>query len=666
MINASLAKSSTLVIASMHRSGSSLTAALLQSARLHIGTRLMKPLPENIKGYFENLDFCEFHEAILESQEVSKFGWTLQEKIDVEENFIKLAQELVTQNAISALWGWKDPRTTLFLDFWAELLPTANFLLIYRSPWEVVDSLYRRQSDEIFKEKPELAVKFWIHYNTKILNFVNRFPERCFLINIQTLISTKNLWIEVMNEKFSINLQSPEAQIYDVSLLHTQAVNSYRPSAIAHYFPEAIDLLRELDARAWQGDKNSDLLWQDLLKPDLYRTWAFQDWVDLRRLEGQYKTVQTNSEQSQSQLHQANTELEKIKSQLHQANTELEYVKSELHQTEQVLEQSQSQLHQTNVELEQSQSQLHQTDQVLELSQSQLHQANTELEKTKSQLYQSEQILEKSQSELHQTNTQLEHVQSQLHQTEQVLEQSQSQLHETEQVLEQSQSQLHETKQVLEQSQSQLHQTHTQLEQARSQLHETEQVLEQSQSQLHETEQVLEQSQSQLHQIYTKREQVQFQLHQTEQALEQSQMQISQSQAELEEVKLQLHQAEFTLTQTTSQLHQHEQKELERSQLQDKLIRCGVETKQMHYQLLVWEAWYAHYKSDSLTMQVYLQHSLKHTPFSRTQTILNWLESFSQYSSEKGCLLDSLSLTSSYEWQQLVKPVASKALSKNS
>ncbi len=46
-----------------------------------------------------------------------------------------------------------------------------TLLLIYRSPWEVVDSLYRR-GDKAFVDQPELAVKMWMHYNYKILDFL--------------------------------------------------------------------------------------------------------------------------------------------------------------------------------------------------------------------------------------------------------------------------------------------------------------------------------------------------------------------------------------------------------------------------------------------------------------------------------------------------------------
>jgi uncharacterized protein YihD (DUF1040 family) len=58
-----------------------------------------------------------------------------------------------------------------------------------------------------------------------------------------------------------------------------------------------------------------------------------------------------------------------------------------------------------------------------------------------------------------------------------------------------------------------------------------------------------------------------------------------------------------------------------------------------------------------------LQQSLKFTSLSRTETILNWLESFSRLASEHGYPLNIQELTNSAEWQHLVHRVtAAKVL----
>lgn len=64
-----------VVITGMHRSGTSLTTSLLQSAGVFIGDRLLGNNLSNPKGHFEDLDFVEFHQQLLQAQGLSDEGW---------------------------------------------------------------------------------------------------------------------------------------------------------------------------------------------------------------------------------------------------------------------------------------------------------------------------------------------------------------------------------------------------------------------------------------------------------------------------------------------------------------------------------------------------------------------------------------------------------------
>ncbi|MEG4031091.1 MULTISPECIES: glycosyltransferase [unclassified Microcoleus] len=74
----------------------------------------------------------------------------------------------------------------------------------------------------------------------------------------------------------------------------------------------------------------------------------------------------------------------------------------------------------------------------------------------------------------------------------------------------------------------------------------------------------------------------------------------------------------------------------------------------VHYSSLVWNAWQAYCQEDLSAMQKWLQESLKYTPFLNTETLLNWVEYFGNFSSAKGHYLDTYSLINLAEWQQLV------------
>jgi glycosyltransferase involved in cell wall biosynthesis len=75
----------------------------------------------------------------------------------------------------------------------------------------------------------------------------------------------------------------------------------------------------------------------------------------------------------------------------------------------------------------------------------------------------------------------------------------------------------------------------------------------------------------------------------------------------------------------------------------------------VRYSFLVWKAWHAYCEEDLIGMQKWLQESLKFTPFLSTETLLNWVECFGNFSLSKGHHLDTYSLSKSVEWQQLVE-----------
>jgi len=681
------------IITGMHRSGTSLTASIMQSAGVNIGRRLMEATEFNAKGYFENPDFFEFHLDAFRALGVNIDGWTLEKNLQINPPLIDRAKYIVEQNRLSSVWGWQEPRTSLFLDFWAKLLPEAKFLLIYRSPWEVADSLYRR-GDEMFQSQPELAIKYWQHYNQKILNFYNREQHRCLLTNLKTIVQYQNAYIDTINHKFNVDLSHPAPTAYDPSLLRTEiSSNSQRPTLIDHYFPEAIELYQELEGRGWHPEQTPDFSWQELLKPTLYKTWAFQEWVNLRQLEIENKSLK-------SQLPEEQVGLEEAKA----IQAELELTKTQLKTAEKLLDQSQTQLQETETVLEQSQEQLQKTESVLETSQKQLYQnrdqfnqTNSELEKTKTQLYQAQwevqryqfqsheweenkvQLqkiqwdVQRYQSQLHQTQEELEYyelhrqewedAQSQLDQVEVSLSQLTTQLQQTQKREERFQIQLHQTLEELEQTKTQLQHDQDNFQETSNQVKQLKRDLKRSTSQLYQVQSEfdvshsqLQQSESQLEQTQTELTEIKSQFQESNRDLKQKQAQVNQLQTELKRSQSQMYQLQIELAQSQLQIQQIH----ERQQLEQTLSNDPQKHTEMDYNLLIWDAWNAYRNGKLPQMKAHLQKALKLTTASPSEIILTWLESFSKLSLAQGMELDSESLTNSEEWQQLVRQMTLK------
>lgn len=247
-MGAEMGMPSVLCIIGMHRSGTSLVSSLLQSGGLDIGQRLLGARAGNVKGHFEDLDFIRFHIQVLRSLRLPPSGYTLERSLPIRGRHVLQARTLIDERRRRRVpWGWKDPRTTLFLDFWQQMLPEARFLLLYRYPWDVVDSMLRRGDDEI-RANPDSALRIWIHYNRLLLDFHDRFPERCLCVGSYRAAKAPMLLREALARKFGLELR-PLADLYDASLLHR--VGSARgASLVQHHFDEAVELYEQLNARA--------------------------------------------------------------------------------------------------------------------------------------------------------------------------------------------------------------------------------------------------------------------------------------------------------------------------------------------------------------------------------------------------------------------------------
>jgi glycosyltransferase involved in cell wall biosynthesis len=176
-----------LVIGGMHRSGTSLMAALAREAGFDLGTRLLLAGLGNPRGHFEDLEFLAFHDAALAARRAGaltvppdfSFAPTAREE--------EAARALLAERQAKPRWGFKDPRATLFLDFWADRLPAARFLLLYRHPVEVILSLLRRGMNLEAMAYPASALRCWEVHNERALAFRMAHPERCELWDLRAL-----------------------------------------------------------------------------------------------------------------------------------------------------------------------------------------------------------------------------------------------------------------------------------------------------------------------------------------------------------------------------------------------------------------------------------------------------------------------------------------------
>lgn len=242
-----------VIVAGMHRSGTSLAASILADSGVHLGDAVMGPGEGNPEGHFEDLEILAFHRHILAANGLGTDGFTAQREISVPPAVWPESRRLVAARRSRGLpWGWKEPRTTLFLDHWAEAVPEARFLLLFRRPWEVVDSLFRR-GDLAFALHPPLTIAVWRRYNEAIRDFHERHPDRCLLVETAQLTADREWFASRLCEVFGVEAAGGSSRFKPG--LMVEDPDSSRAGLLAATDEEAFDLYLDLRSRA--GSRSS-------------------------------------------------------------------------------------------------------------------------------------------------------------------------------------------------------------------------------------------------------------------------------------------------------------------------------------------------------------------------------------------------------------------------
>lgn len=165
-----MAKSSKgICVLGSGRSGTSVVTGALDIMGVELGSNLLSPNHTNPKGFWEDKQIIEFHNALL--KKLGPFNhpenWWLSK--DLESNVESIKKYLESQYSPKKVWAFKDPRTCYFLPFWKllfnELKVEAHYLIMIRNPLDVADSFIkaysRSQNDalSIWKKRLLLALK---------------------------------------------------------------------------------------------------------------------------------------------------------------------------------------------------------------------------------------------------------------------------------------------------------------------------------------------------------------------------------------------------------------------------------------------------------------------------------------------------------------------------
>ena len=146
---------------------------LLHACGLYLGPKdeLMPAQADNPDGFWEHLGFVAVNDELLNAL---GGAWDLPPKIDEDLSDPRLdpvhmkARLLIERFNSAGLWGWKDPRNSLTLPFWQNLLPGMKTIIVVRNPLEVAHSMKERNGTSY-----SFGLRLWEIYNRRVIETAN-------------------------------------------------------------------------------------------------------------------------------------------------------------------------------------------------------------------------------------------------------------------------------------------------------------------------------------------------------------------------------------------------------------------------------------------------------------------------------------------------------------
>jgi hypothetical protein len=326
-----------IIIVGHHSSGIQDVESLLQACG-------MKPaVPSRREGLRPN----EITAAICNASLAPSLGHPATEsnirQIEPAAMWNALALDLAIANSEQGLWGWADSQAIYLLEYWLEIDPQAAFVLVYDEPKRMLMEADLRQAGGLDESLIQKLLNDWTTFNSEMLSFFLRHPNRCALVNSRQVGFMQTDCIQHFQERLNLSLNptaaySPvhsdtrrvgawemmmtkEIEISKEALmiLYAAAADQYDTRSLLAKEPDHQQLYDELQTAAdlplavFSADSTqNELEWGDLIaQPQLLAR-------NFRMIHGQFLSLR-------EQQRQSTDDHELIVHQLRQAQEELEH-----------------------------------------------------------------------------------------------------------------------------------------------------------------------------------------------------------------------------------------------------------------------------------------------------------------------------------------------------
>ena len=240
-----------LVIAGMHRSGTSLFADYCGREGVHMGVKLVGGSKGNEAGHFEDKDFLRFQSGIMHRQKLDM--WRDKALPVFTDQDVEQGATIVKRKQNRDMWGWKDPRTCLFLDLWDEIIPDALYVFVVRAPFLVANSLLRRDgAGGDYWRSTTLRLRAWRTSTGACRQFFDSHRQQCRVILLEHALSMPKALASTLSELSGIDFSPTQWSIsIKPGLLHQRLLLRQRIAMPVEYIESMLTYHRMISRAAF-------------------------------------------------------------------------------------------------------------------------------------------------------------------------------------------------------------------------------------------------------------------------------------------------------------------------------------------------------------------------------------------------------------------------------
>jgi hypothetical protein len=247
---------SGLILSGMHHSGTSVIARLLADAGWDPGLKLLPNDPVNGKSFGEDSEFVALNRSWLACPDGERdvpSDWGVNQgdavPVSVRHDWVGSAHDYSRQrDQSSPHWLAKDPRSSLTLGIWSQV-PSLRFLIIYRNPWDVVESLMRYGAP--FTGRPDWAFAVWKAYNQNLLESIENLGSRAMVVSSSAVLAQPREFLERVSNWAGVELaESQPEKAIDPLLYRNRPEGSHISRIFQILHPETSVVLNRLDELA--------------------------------------------------------------------------------------------------------------------------------------------------------------------------------------------------------------------------------------------------------------------------------------------------------------------------------------------------------------------------------------------------------------------------------